>query len=131
MTFREQSNKPGWSDWQLASEACGVRRRTCFTDDPQTELDQRMRDTFTADEARQADAYLATGTPDIARLAEIEARLDDASDDTKWLAEQLGKSWSQIDRLRDRIDDAGSLMDRDYVARAIGYVPWSREPTGG
>ncbi|MPY38294.1 hypothetical protein FNH09_45965 [Streptomyces adustus] len=50
--------------------------------------------------------------------------------DTAWLAQQLRRAWAQMDRLRDRIDGAGSLMDRDYVASAVGYVPWSRETTG-
>ena len=36
------------------------------------------------------------------------ARLDDASDDTKWLAEQLRFAWADLDELRDRIDDAGA-----------------------
>jgi hypothetical protein len=131
MNYREESAFPGWSDWHLVREACDVRRRTCYTNDPQAELDQRMRNTFTADEVRRADAYLAAGIPDTCRLAEIEARLDDASGDTKWLAEQLRKTWSQMDKLRDRINDAGTLMDRDYAARAVGYVPWSRETTRG
>lgn len=85
-----------------------------------------MKDTFAAGEDRRADAYLAAGALDTARLAGIETQLDTASDDTKWLVEQLRTSWAQLDRLRDRIDDAGSLMDRDYIARTIGHVPWSR-----
>ncbi|MEU3855656.1 hypothetical protein [Streptomyces sp. NPDC029554] len=126
MTYRQHSAAPGRSDWQLASEACEVRRLARYAADPQADLNRRMKDTFTADEARRADAYLAAGALDTARLAEIEARLDDTSDDMKWLAEQLRTSWAQLDQLRDRIDDAGSLMARDYVARTIGYVPWSR-----
>jgi phosphopantetheinyl transferase (holo-ACP synthase) len=48
--------------------------------------------------------------------------------DTEWLTHQLRQAWAQLDRLRDRIDDAGSLMHVHHVATAIDYVPGSREP---
>ncbi|MGW1364546.1 hypothetical protein ACWCQP_44975 [Streptomyces chartreusis] len=131
MTFRAESAFPGWSDWQLAREACGVRRRARYATDPQAELDQQMRATFTADEVRRAEAYLAAGAPDTNRLTEIESRRADADADTTWLTEQLKTAWSQIDQLRDRIDDGGTLLDRDYIAHGIGYVPWSRETPSG
>ncbi|MGW7260790.1 hypothetical protein [Streptomyces sp. NPDC054834] len=126
MTFRERSSFPGWNDWRLAREAVWLRSKTC-DNDPQAEKDQRISKAFTADEARRIDAYLAAGVPDTGRLTAIEARLDDATDDTKWLAKQLKQAWAQMGKLRDRLDDAGSLMDPDYAASAIGYVRWSRE----
>jgi hypothetical protein len=47
--------------------------------------------------------------------------------DTEWLTHQLRQAWARLDRLRDRIDDAGSLMHIHHVATAIDYVPGSRE----
>lgn len=47
--------------------------------------------------------------------------------DTEWLTQQLRRAWAQLDRLRGRIDDAGSLMHIHHVATAIDYVPGSRE----
>lgn len=47
--------------------------------------------------------------------------------DTQWLAQQLRRAWTQLDKLRDRIDNAGSLMDTNHVATAIDYVRGSRE----
>ncbi|MEU8992854.1 hypothetical protein AB0C98_41835 [Streptomyces sp. NPDC048558] len=41
--------------------------------------------------------------------------------------QQLRQAWAQLDRLRDRIDDAGSLMHIHHVATAIDYVRGSRE----
>ncbi|MFI1293349.1 hypothetical protein ACH4VM_33730 [Streptomyces sp. NPDC020792] len=36
-------------------------------------------------------------------------------------------AWADLDELRDRIDDAGSLMHTSYVASAVRYVTRSRE----
>ncbi|MFG2463336.1 hypothetical protein ACGFWE_40675 [Streptomyces sp. NPDC048523] len=47
--------------------------------------------------------------------------------DTEWLAQQLRRAWAQLDKLRDRIDDAGSLMVRTDVETAMGYVRGSRD----
>ncbi|MGX1913604.1 hypothetical protein ACWIID_32895 [Streptomyces phaeochromogenes] len=47
--------------------------------------------------------------------------------DTEWLAQQLRRAWAQLDKLRDRIDDAGSLMVRTHVETAICYVRGSRD----
>ncbi|WP_331722329.1 hypothetical protein [Streptomyces canus] len=47
--------------------------------------------------------------------------------DTEWLTQQLRRAWAQLDKLRDRIDDAGSLMVRTHVETAIGYVRGSRD----
>jgi hypothetical protein len=98
-----------------------------YSDDPKAEADRRIGEQFTADEARRIDSYLAAGKPDTSRLAAIDARLDDATDDTKWLTQQLNRAWAHLEELRDRIDDAGSLMDSGYVASAIGYVSGTRE----
>lgn len=130
MTFREHSNKPGWDDWTLACEAVMLRRFAGYHDDPQADAERRLGEAFTEDEVRRTDAYLAAGVLDTSRLADIEATLNSASDDTKWLVEQLKTAWARMNVLRDRIDDAGSLMDIGYVASAIGYVPGSREAIG-
>ncbi len=122
MTFREQCNKPDWDDWTLAREAVWLRCGVRYSPNPQVEAAQQIQEAFTADEARRIDAYLAAATPDTGRLAAIEARLDDASDDTKWLVEQLRIAWADLDELRDRIDDSGSLMHTVYAASAIRYV---------
>ena len=53
--------------------------------------------------------------------------LASAPADTEWLAQQLRRAWTQLDKLRDRIDDAGSPMVRTHVETAIGYVRGSRE----
>ncbi|MER5973301.1 hypothetical protein ABT112_26845 [Streptomyces sp. NPDC002055] len=47
--------------------------------------------------------------------------------DTDWLTQQLRQAWAQLDQLRDRIDNAGRLMDTNHVATAIDYVPGSRD----
>jgi hypothetical protein len=129
VNFREQSDKTDWDDWTLAREAVCLRRvaRNPFFADPQAEADRQMREAFTADEVRRIDAYLAAGKPDTGRLAAIEARLDGATDDTKWLAEQLKQAWADLNELRDCIDGSGSLMHTSYVASAIRYVIGSRE----
>jgi len=129
MTFRQDSAFPGWSDWQLAREAVHLRRVAQYSDDPDAEADRRMKMAFTADEAARIDAFLAAAQHDTGRLAAIEARLDDATGDTKWLTEQLRRAWALMDELRDRIDDAGSLMDTRYVASAVEYVRCSRKTT--
>lgn len=128
--FRECSNKSGWDDWALACEAVMLRGFARYSDDPEADAARRIGEAFTEDEARRADAYLAAGVLDTGRLAAIEATLDSAGDDTKWLVEQLRHAWARHTDLRDRIDDAGSLMDIGCVAKAIGYVPGSREAIG-
>ncbi|WP_434600226.1 hypothetical protein [Streptomyces sp. A5-4] len=131
MNFRQHSDKADWTDWQLAREAVWLRGMARYSDDPQAEADRRNAEQFTADEVRRIDSYLAAGKPDTGRLAAIEAKLDDATGDTKWLTQQLQRAWAQMDELRDRIDDAGSLMDTGYVASAIRYVSSSREAISG
>ncbi|MFI5775022.1 hypothetical protein ACIA74_42625 [Streptomyces sp. NPDC051658] len=92
------------------------------------EVEPRLREEFTADELLRADAYLAASPPDTGRLTEIENRLESATeDDTRWLTEQLKIAWERLDELRNRIDDAGNLMDSGHVASAIGYVSNTRE----
>lgn len=125
--YRQHSAFPDWDDWQLAREAVHLRRMARHSDNPQAEADRRIGEAFTVGEVQRIDAYLAAGIPDTDRLAAIEAQLGDATNDTKWLAEQLKRAWAQMDELRDRIDDAGSLMDTSYVSSAIGYVRWSRK----
>ena len=66
------------------------------------------------------------GTSGEARLP-LGEFLANAPADTEWLAQQLTRAWAQLDTLRDRIDDAGSLVDTNHVATDIGYVHGSRE----
>ena len=130
MTFREDSIKDGWSDWQLADRAVAIRRMKCYGGTLAAEVEPRLRAEFTADEVRRVDAYLAASLPDTDRLAAIETRLETATDDTRWLAEQLRIAWARLDMLRDRIDTGGSLMANGHVASAIGYVREVRELNG-
>lgn len=127
MTFREHSGKADWTDWQLAREAVWLRSMASYSGNPKAEADRRIAEAFTADEVRRIDSYLAAGVPDTSRLAAIEARLDDATGDTTWLVQQLKQSWAHLDELRNRIDDAGSLMDSGHVSSAIGYVSGTRK----
>ena len=129
MTFRQHSAVPDRSDWRLACEALELRRWARYSDDPQAEADRQMKKAFTADEAARIDAFLAAAQHDTGRLAAIEARLDEATGDTKWLAEQLRRAWALMDELRDRIDNAGSTMGTSYVESAVEYVRWSRKTT--
>jgi hypothetical protein len=131
MTFREDSIKDGWSDWQLADRAVEIRRMERYGGTLAAEVESRLRKEFTADEVRRVDAYLAASLPDTGRLAAIENRLEPATDDdTRWLTEQLTIAWARLDTLRDRIDNAGSLMANGHVASAIGYVRKIREHKG-
>jgi hypothetical protein len=47
--------------------------------------------------ATAASASPLAGKPDSGRLAAIGARLGEASDDTKWLAEQFKQLWADLD----------------------------------
>jgi hypothetical protein len=69
-------------------------------------------------------AVLGTSGAEHLPLGEFVAA---APGDTEWLTQQLRRAWAQLDRLRNRIDDAGSLMHIHHVATAIDYVPGSRE----
>ncbi|MDX2708225.1 hypothetical protein PV350_36070 [Streptomyces sp. PA03-6a] len=68
MDFRKDSNKADWDDWQLAEEMVHFRGLAAF---PSTRSDvpRWIREAFTADEARRADAYLAAAVHDTARAA--------------------------------------------------------------
>ncbi|GAB1340861.1 hypothetical protein ACE1SV_74510 [Streptomyces sp. E-15] len=119
----EHSRFPGWTDWQLARE---YLTRARYTDS------EGMRELFTENEIRRATAYLAVGRLDTDRLTAIEDRVKAVpagwrQRDIEWLIQQLRQAWAWLDELRDRIDDAGSLMHTSYVGAAIGYVPSSRE----
>ncbi|MGW2255477.1 hypothetical protein ACWCXH_35700 [Kitasatospora sp. NPDC001660] len=37
-------------------------------------------------------------------------------------------AWQRLDRLRDAIDDSGSMMNSTYPASAVDYARWSRRP---
>ncbi|WTX00940.1 hypothetical protein OG216_46795 (plasmid) [Streptomycetaceae bacterium NBC_01309] len=123
--FREHSALPDATDWELAYLASEIRRSARYSDDPHADLDWRLRRTFTTAEAARADAYLRAGIHDTGRLAEIEARLGDATGDAAWLVRQLKAAWARLDEAKDRLD-GGSLVARNHLASAIGYVPYSR-----
>ncbi|MGW7316143.1 hypothetical protein [Streptomyces sp. NPDC054865] len=40
--------------------------------------------------------------------------------------QQLTTAWARLDKLRDRIDTAGSLMANTHIASAIDYIRGSR-----
>ncbi|MEV5204933.1 hypothetical protein [Streptomyces sp. NPDC053720] len=62
-----------------------------------------------------------------ARIAELQARADRLTlEDAQWLLDQLTRSDWNLEVLRDRIDDAGSMMNTTYVSSAIDYTRWSR-----
>ncbi|MFF6815861.1 hypothetical protein ACFZAG_39365 [Streptomyces sp. NPDC012403] len=141
MAHREISAQPDRTDWQLAQE---YLHRARYADSA------RLAELFTDEEVAPATTYLAAQHPDADRLTAIEARLkavpggwrqrggdigviEDGDGrpvavlGTEWLTQQLRRAWAQLDRLRDRIDNAGSLMRIHHVATAIDYVPGSRE----
>ncbi|MFI8007937.1 hypothetical protein [Streptomyces sp. NPDC086010] len=126
MSFREHSSKENWSDWELAHLAVDIRSMTRYGGILAAEVEPRLRNEFTTEEIQRADAYLAVSLPDTGRLTTIKDRLDTADSDTRWLIEQLTIAWERLDTLRDRLDDAGSLMHNSHVASAIGYIRRTR-----
>ncbi|WP_031099068.1 hypothetical protein [Streptomyces sp. NRRL S-15] len=67
-----------------------------------------------------------------ARIAELQARSDRLSqEDARWLLEQLARADWHLEELRDRIDNAGSMMNTSYVSSAIDYTRWSRDTPPG
>ncbi|MFI5945917.1 hypothetical protein ACIBCB_37480 [Streptomyces uncialis] len=67
-----------------------------------------------------------------ARIAELQARPDRLTpDDARWLLDQLARADRHLEELRDRIDNAGSLMSTSYVSSAIDYTRWSRDTPRG
>ncbi|MET8751319.1 hypothetical protein ABZW32_14655 [Streptomyces sp. NPDC004667] len=127
MTFLQDSKEPGRSDWELARLAIHLRGHAAYDDDPPADEARRLREAFTADELRRADAFLEAGRQDLNRLAAVEARLGtDTTGDEAWLARQLTVAWARLDELRNRIDTGGSLMANTHVAAAIDYIRGSR-----
>jgi hypothetical protein len=67
-----------------------------------------------------------------ARVDELKARISALTlADVEWLISELEKADWHLEELKDRVDDAGSLMRTDYVSSAIDYTRWSRmDPRG-
>ncbi|MDX3370452.1 hypothetical protein PV387_31310 [Streptomyces sp. ME02-6987-2C] len=62
-----------------------------------------------------------------ARIAELQARPDRLTpEDARWLLDRLAWADWHLEELRDRVDDAGSMMNTSYVSSAIDYTRWSR-----
>ncbi|HWU08449.1 MAG TPA: RNase adapter RapZ [Streptomyces sp.] len=62
-----------------------------------------------------------------ARIAELQSRPDRLTrEDARWLLDRLARADWYLEELRDRIDDAGSLMNTSYVSSALDYTRWSR-----
>ncbi|MGW2841833.1 hypothetical protein ACWCWD_29110 [Streptomyces sp. NPDC001493] len=62
-----------------------------------------------------------------ARIAALQARPDRITqEDARWLLDRLARADWHMEELRDRIDNAGSMMLTSYVSSAIGYTRWSR-----
>ncbi|MFJ9188459.1 hypothetical protein ACIRQO_36080 [Streptomyces anulatus] len=62
-----------------------------------------------------------------ARIAALQAHPDRLTpEDARWLLDRLAWADWHLEELRDRIDDAGSLMHTSYVSSAIDYTRWSR-----
>ncbi|MFD8217574.1 hypothetical protein ACFV2U_28625 [Streptomyces sp. NPDC059697] len=95
-TSWQHSSFADWDDWQLARAVVCLRSMARYSDDPSAGADRRIGAAFTIDEAGRIDACPAAGRPDSDRLTAIEARLNGACDDTKWLAEQLKQAWADL-----------------------------------
>lgn len=66
------------------------------------------------------------------RIAELQARPDRLTpEDARWLLDRLAWADWHMEELRDRIDNAGSTMNTNYVSRALAYTRWSRETPRG
>jgi hypothetical protein len=62
-----------------------------------------------------------------ARIAELQARPDRLTpEDARWLLDRLAWADWHLEELRDRVDNAGSMMNTSYVSSAIDYARWSR-----
>lgn len=66
-----------------------------------------------------------------ARIAELQARPELTQEDAQWLLDRLARADWQLEELRDRIDNAGSMMNTSYVADAFDYTRWSRDTPPG
>ncbi|MFB7707927.1 hypothetical protein ACWCRC_32785 [Streptomyces sp. NPDC001940] len=61
--MRSSSNKPGWSDKQLAKRATSIGVLAQTANDPARAADQLLHSEFTRDEMRRARDYIASGKP--------------------------------------------------------------------
>ncbi|MGQ4355845.1 AAA family ATPase [Streptomyces drozdowiczii] len=67
-----------------------------------------------------------------ARIAEMATRPEQLTEDNaRWLLDRAAWADWHLEELRDRIDNAGSLMNTSEVCRAIDYIRWSRATPQG
>lgn len=67
-----------------------------------------------------------------ARIAEMATRPERLTEgDARWLLDRAAWADWHLEELRDRIDNAGSLMSTSYVCSAIDYTRWSRATPEG
>ncbi|WP_042370551.1 hypothetical protein [Streptacidiphilus neutrinimicus] len=114
-------------DWALARLALSERSFATYKDDPRADEVRRIGEHFTADEARRVDAFLAASIHDTDRLDAIDAAGTLNRVDVDWVIAELRRAWGQLDRLRDCLDDSGSLLANTYAASSVDYVRWSRK----
>ncbi|MEU9044572.1 MULTISPECIES: hypothetical protein [unclassified Kitasatospora] len=126
--FLQDSVLGDMTDWELARIALDRRSSAAYHDDPRAEEARKIGKEFTAAEAQRVDAFLTTTIQDVERLNTIDDAPQPTEDDRAWLVTQLRLAWQRLDRLRDVIDDSGSLMNFGYPASAVDYVRWSRKP---
>ncbi|MFJ9447138.1 hypothetical protein ACIRRH_35610 [Kitasatospora sp. NPDC101235] len=127
-TFRKDSALPEATDWELARIALDRRSSAAYAADPHADEARRIGEEFTAEEAVRVDFFLAAGIQDSGRLDAVAAGQTLTGEDRDWLIDQLRLAWDRLDRLRDCIDDSGSLLNNTYAASSVDYVRWSRRP---
>ncbi|MGX1254151.1 hypothetical protein RKD48_006662 [Streptomyces ambofaciens] len=59
--MRSTSNKPGWTDKQLAKRAVSIGVLASASADPTRTADSLLHSEFTRDEMQRANAYLQSG----------------------------------------------------------------------
>ncbi len=126
--FLQDSVMDGATDWSLTRYALSVRNFASYHDDPRAEEGRRLADKLTTDEAERVDRFLAAGIQDTDRLDAVTATPALTDDDRTWLLTQLRLAWQRLDRLRDAVDNSGSMMNTTYASSAVDYVRWSRRP---
>jgi hypothetical protein len=126
--YLKDSVLEGESDWELTLLALDKRSSATYAADPRADEAQRIGALFTAEEAARVDAYLAASLQDTDRLDAIAAAGALNRVDVNWVIAELRTAWARLDKLRDRVDNSGSLADTGYLSSAVGYVRWSRKP---
>ncbi|MER8103854.1 hypothetical protein [Kitasatospora sp. NPDC094016] len=127
-TFRRDSILGDATDWDLTRLALSERSFATYKDDPYADEARRIGDLFTAEEAQRVDDYLVASIQDTDHLDAIATAPELADDDRAWLITELRLAWERLDRLRDAVDNSGSLMNTSYASSSVDYVRWSRKP---